>query len=93
MMKFVTLTTNGKGGLPKVKTYVSLNTIMVDGTGMCGGCRFSTLEGTVKFACVDGPDVDGHDVDFDNLLKRAKRFCDQEADCLESYDHACRALE
>ncbi len=93
MMKFVALTTNGKGDLPKVKTYVSLNTIMVDGTGMCGGCRFSTLDGNVKFACVDGPDVDGHDVDFDNLLKRAKRFCDEESDCLESYDHACRALE
>ena len=93
MMKFVTLTTNGKGELPKVKTYVSLNTIMVDGTGMCGGCRFSTLDGGVKFACVDGPDVDGHNVDFDNLLKRAKRFCDEESACLESYDHACRALE
>ena len=93
MMKFVALTTNGKGDLPHVKTYVSLNTIMVDGTGMCGGCRFSTLDGNVKFACVDGPDVDGHDVDFDNLMKRAKRFCDEESTCLESYDHACRALE
>jgi len=93
MMKFVALTTNGKGDLPQVKTYVSLNTIMVDGTGMCGGCRFSTLDGNVKFACVDGPDVDGHDVDFDNLMKRAKRFCDEESACLESYDHACRALE
>jgi ferredoxin--NADP+ reductase len=93
MMKFVALTTNGKGDLPQVKTYVSLNTIMVDGTGMCGGCRFSTLDGNVKFACVDGPDVDGHNVDFDNLMKRAKRFCDEESACLESYDHACRALE
>ncbi len=93
MMKFVALTTNGKGDLPQVKTYVSLNTIMVDGTGMCGGCRFSTLDGNVKFACVDGPDVDGHDVDFDNLMKRAKRFCDEESACLEGYDHACRALE
>ena len=93
MMKFVALTTNGKGDLPQVKTYVSLNTIMVDGTGMCGGCRFSTLDGNVKFACVDGPDVDGHDVDFNNLMQRAKRFCDEESACLESYEHACRALE
>ena len=93
MMKFVALTTNGKGDLPYVKTYVSLNTIMVDGTGMCGGCRFSTLDGNIKFACVDGPDVDGHDVDFDNLMKRAKRFSDEESICLESYDHSCRALE
>jgi len=93
MMKFVALTTNGSGDLPKVKTYVSLNTIMVDGTGMCGGCRFSTLDGDIQFACVDGPDVNGHNVDFDNLLKRANRFLDQEKKSLKSYDKECRALE
>jgi len=93
MMKFVALTTNGSGELPKVKTYVSLNTIMVDGTGMCGGCRFSTLDGDIQFACVDGPDVNGHNVDFDNLLKRANRFLDQEKKSLKSYDKECRALE
>lgn len=93
MMKFVALTTNGSGDLPKVKTFVSLNTIMVDGTGMCGCCRFSTLEGDIQFACVDGPDVDGHIVDFDNLLKRADRFLEQERVSLECYDDECRALE
>lgn len=86
MMKYVCLTTNGSNDLPKVKTYVSLNTIMIDGTGMCGGCRFSTIDGEINFACVDGPDVDGHIVDFDNLLKRAKRFIDQEKESLEYYD-------
>ncbi len=93
MMKFVALTTNGSGDLPKVKTFVSLNTIMVDGTGMCGCCRFSTLNGDIQFACVDGPDVDGHIVDFDNLLKRADRFLEQERESLECYDEECRALE
>ena len=93
MMKYVALTTNGSGDLPKVKTFVSLNTIMVDGTGMCGSCRFSTIDGDIQFACVDGPDVDGHIVDFDNLLKRARRFLDQEKESLECYDDECRALE
>jgi len=93
MMKYAALTTNGSGDLPKVKTYVSLNTIMIDGTGMCGGCRFSTIDENIKFACVDGPDVDGHIVDFDNLLKRANRFLDQEKESLECYDEECRALE
>jgi len=93
MMKYVVLTTNGSEGLPKVKTFVSLNTIMIDGTGMCGCCRFSTLDGGVQFACVDGPDVDGHIVDFDNLLKRADRFIEQELHSLECYDEECRALE
>ncbi len=93
MMKFVALTTNGSRDLPKVKTFVSLNTIMVDGTGMCGCCRFSTLEGDIQFACVDGPDVDGHIVDFDNLLKRADRFLEQEKYSLECYDEECRVLE
>ncbi len=93
MMKYVALTTNGSQGLPKIKTYVSLNTIMIDGTGMCGGCRFSTMDGEIYFACVDGPDIDGHSVDFDNLIKRAKRFIPQEKESLERYDHECAALE
>jgi ferredoxin--NADP+ reductase len=92
MMKYVALTTDGSGDLPKVKTYVSLNTIMIDGTGMCGGCRFSTLDGDIYFACVDGPDVDGHMVDFDNLLKRSSRFLEEEKQSLERYDCECKAL-
>ncbi|MFX0176954.1 MAG: sulfide/dihydroorotate dehydrogenase-like FAD/NAD-binding protein [Candidatus Hodarchaeota archaeon] len=93
MMKYVALATDGSGDLPKVKTYVSLNTIMIDGTGMCGGCRFSTIDGDIYFACVDGPDVDGHMVDFDNLLKRSSRFINQERESLEKYNHECKALE
>ena len=92
MMKYIAQTTDGSGDLPKVKTYVSLNPIMIDGTGMCGGCRFSTIDGDIYFACVDGPDVDGHMVDFDNLLKRSMRFTDQEKESLDKYDHECRAL-
>jgi len=93
MMKYVALTTSGIEDLPKVKTFVSLNTIMIDGTGMCGGCRFSTIDGDIYFACVDGPDVDGHIVDFDNLLQRAVRFRDQENESLECYDRQCKALK
>ena len=92
MMKFVALTTEGKTGLPKIDTMVSLNTIMVDGTGMCGGCRFLTKEGKTYFACVDGPDVDGHTVDFDNLLQRAKIFSAQETQSLSFDDHNCKEL-
>lgn len=93
MMKFVARTTDGSGDLPKVKTYVSLNTIMIDGTGMCGGCRFSTVDGDIYYACVDGPDVDGHMVDFDNLLNRSRRFIDQEKESLDQYDHECKAID
>jgi ferredoxin--NADP+ reductase len=93
MMKNVALTTSGKEGLPKVKTFVSLNTIMIDGTGMCGGCRFPTLDGDVYFACADGPDVDAHIVDFNILLNRANRFLDQEKKSLNLYKHECKALE
>lgn len=93
MMKNVALTTSGIEGLPKVKTYVSLNTIMIDGTGMCGGCRFPTIDGDIYFACVDGPDVDAHIVDFDILLNRANRFLDQEKESLDRYTHECEALK
>ncbi len=90
MMKFVSQLTDGHDpSLPTVPTTVSLNTIMVDGTGMCGGCRFLTKSGKMKYACVDGPDVDGHDVDFGNLMSRNSRFKCQEEECLSEYDHAC----
>lgn len=65
----------------KIKTLVSLNPIMVDGTGMCGGCRVSIGDET-KFACVDGPEFDGHKVDYDNLMLRNRRFiCEEEESC------------
>ncbi len=67
---------------------VSLNSIMVDGTGMCGSCRV-TVDGTVKFACVDGPDFDGHAVDFGELLTRQNRFKDLETKAKEAYGHVC----
>ncbi|HEX08623.1 MAG TPA: sulfide/dihydroorotate dehydrogenase-like FAD/NAD-binding protein [Thermoplasmatales archaeon] len=68
-----------------IRTVVSLNPIMVDGTGMCGGCRVSVGDET-KFACVDGPEFDGHLVDFDNLMLRNRRFIEEEK-------HACKLLE
>lgn len=71
-----------------VKTMVSLNAIMVDGTGMCGSCRV-TVDGQVKFACVEGPDFDGHKVDFKELIARQKRFKGAEAKASESYAHVC----
>ncbi len=71
-----------------VKTMVSLNAIMVDGTGMCGSCRV-TVDGEVKFACVDGPDFDGHQVDFKELIARQRRFKQQELRASEAYAHVC----
>ncbi len=71
-----------------VRTMVSLNTIMVDGTGMCGSCRV-TVGGTVKFACVDGPDFDAHAIDFGELLARQKRFKREEQRAIEDADHVC----
>ncbi|MBN9460805.1 MAG: NADPH-dependent glutamate synthase [Burkholderiales bacterium] len=84
MMHACTDTTRPYG----VKTMVSLNTIMVDGTGMCGSCRV-TVGGEVKFACVDGPDFDGHQVDFKELHARQKRFRKQEAVANEDVAHVC----
>ena len=83
MMKFVSKTTEPYG----IKTIVSLNPIMIDGTGMCGGCRV-TVGGKMKFACVDGPDFDGHEVDFDELMNRNSVYRAQEAE--EKERHACR---
>jgi homotetrameric NADPH-dependent glutamate synthase len=71
-----------------VKTMVSLNAIMVDGTGMCGSCRV-TVGKEVRFACVDGPDFDGHQVDFKELLSRQRRFKAQETAATEDYAHVC----
>ena len=81
MMKFCALTTKPFN----VPTTVSLNTIMIDGTGMCGGCRVS-IGGETKFVCVDGPEFDGHLVDWDNMMMRMKSFKDREAEDL----HKCR---
>jgi len=67
-----------------VKTLVSLNPIMIDGTGMCGGCRV-TVGGETKFACVDGPEFDGHQVNFDELMLRLQAYCEEEKDCYEDY--------
>jgi NAD(P)H-flavin reductase len=72
-----------------IKTVVSLNPIMVDGTGMCGGCRVKVGE-EVKFACVDGPDFDGHKVDFDDLMMRLKRYAEHEKVALERWSASCR---
>ncbi len=72
-----------------IKTIVSLNPIMVDGTGMCGGCRVK-LGDQVKFACVDGPDFDGHKVDFADLMTRLRRFADEEKTALRRWSESCR---
>jgi len=74
-----------------VRTMVSLNSIMVDGTGMCGSCRV-TVNGKLKFACVDGPDFDGHQVDFDELLRRQRRFQREEQESLKRYEEECRLM-
>ena len=79
MMKFISKLTEPYG----IKTIVSLNPIMIDGTGMCGGCRV-TVDGKIRYACVDGPDFDGHKVDFDELMKRNSTYKKQEA------EHICR---
>jgi ferredoxin/flavodoxin---NADP+ reductase len=85
MMKFCSLTTKPFG----VNTVVSLNAIMVDGTGMCGCCRVAIADAT-KFACVDGPEFDGHKVDWDLLAKRQQSYCNQEAESLDIYQKACQ---
>jgi len=81
MMKFVSLTTQPYG----VRTIVSLNSIMVDGTGMCGSCRVS-VGGKTRFACVDGPEFDGHEVDWDLLLNRQRIYLDLEKQSVEAYE-------
>ena len=83
MMKYVSLTTKPYG----IKTIVSMNPLMIDGTGMCGGCRV-TVGGETKFACVDGPDFDGHLVDFDGAMRRAAFYKPEESHAIMSYQ--CR---
>ncbi len=78
MMKFVVATAKPFG----VPVTVSMNPIMIDGTGMCGGCRL-TVGGKTKFACVDGPDFDGYEVDFDEAMERSRMYCDFEAHARE----------
>ncbi|HPY37770.1 MAG TPA: sulfide/dihydroorotate dehydrogenase-like FAD/NAD-binding protein [Clostridia bacterium] len=73
-----------------ISTTVSLNPIMIDGTGMCGGCRV-TVGGETKFACVDGPEFDGHKVDFEEAIQRSHMYKDAEGECMER--HACRLLQ
>jgi ferredoxin--NADP+ reductase len=80
MMKFVCITTEKYN----VKTIVSLNSIMVDGTGMCGACRIE-VGGETRFACVDGPEFDGHKVDFDLLMSRQRMYLDEEKSALAQY--------
>jgi ferredoxin--NADP+ reductase len=85
MMKFVSKLTQEYG----ITTMVSLNPIMIDGTGMCGGCRVE-VGGKTQFACVDGPEFDGHQVDFDLLMQRQRMYLDDEAQSRERYAHACQ---
>ena len=85
MMKFVVATTKPAG----VKTVVSMNPIMIDGTGMCGGCRL-TVGGQTKFACVDGPDFDGFEVDFDEAMKRGAMYRDFER---HAYEETCNLFK
>jgi ferredoxin--NADP+ reductase len=75
-----------------IKTIVSLNSIMVDATGMCGACRVE-VGGKTKFVCVEGPEFDGHLVNFDLLLSRQKIYCDHEGVCMDLYRHKCKLPE
>ncbi|MBQ7064589.1 MAG: sulfide/dihydroorotate dehydrogenase-like FAD/NAD-binding protein [Firmicutes bacterium] len=85
MMKFVAQLTKKYG----IKTVVSMNPIMIDGTGMCGGCRL-TVGGETRFACVDGPDFDGFEVDFDEAMARGRMYKDFER---HAYEEACRLFQ
>ena len=85
MMKFVSLMTKQYG----VKTVASMAPIMIDGTGMCGGCRV-TVGGETKFACVDGPEFDGHLIDYDEAMDRMRTYFDFER---KAYDEACNLFK
>jgi ferredoxin--NADP+ reductase len=84
MMKFTSLLTKELG----IPAMASLNPIMIDGTGMCGGCRV-TVGGEVKFACVDGPEFDAHEVDWDSMIRRLGTYRTPEQMAAERYDHEC----
>ncbi len=85
MMKFASLTTKEFN----IPTQASLNTIMVDGTGMCGACRVS-VGGQTKFVCVDGPEFDAHQVDFDEMIERLGAYKTQEKVAYEAHEHECK---
>jgi NAD(P)H-flavin reductase len=85
MMKACAEATRPRG----IRTMVSVNPIMVDGTGMCGGCRVKVGD-KIRFACVDGPDFDGHQVDFDDLMARLKRYGEQEQAATKKWEASCR---
>ena len=85
MMKAIANMTRPHG----IQTLVSLNSIMIDGTGMCGGCRVS-VGGKNQFTCVDGPEFDGHQVDFDGLMQRLAAYKEQEAESTDQFSHRCK---
>ena len=87
MMKFVTLTTKEYD----LQTTVSLNALMVDGTGMCGACRVS-VGGKTLFTCVDGPEFDGHQVDFDEAMRRQAMYRSQESEASQKHEHKCNCF-
>ena len=87
MMKFVTLTTREY----ELPTTVSLNALMVDGTGMCGACRVS-VGGKIYFTCVDGPEFDGHQVNFDEAMRRQAMYRSQETQANEKHNHKCNCF-
>ena len=84
-MKFVSRLTKEYG----VKTIASMNPIMIDGTGMCGGCRL-TVGGKTRFACVDGPEFDAHEIDFDEAIARGRTYQDFER---HAYEAACNLFK
>ena len=88
MMQAVAQVTKPHG----IKTMVSLNPIMIDGTGMCGGCRVS-VGGSIKFACVDGPEFDAHQVDFKNLTDRNRMYAEYEKRSLKLFEHRCKLVK
>ena len=85
MMKFVSLLTKEH----EIPTVASVNPIMIDGTGMCGGCRI-TVGGKTRFGCVDGPEFDAHQIDFDEMMQRQAFYKEQEKLALERYEHKCK---
>ncbi|HAZ11295.1 MAG: ferredoxin-NADP reductase [Bdellovibrionales bacterium GWA2_49_15] len=87
MMRAVTEATRPHG----IKTVVSLNPIMIDGTGMCGGCRV-IVGGKSEFACVSGPEFDAHNIDFDNLINRNKTYLDLEKEATLKFEHECKLV-
>lgn len=89
MMKFVAQKTKEYG----VKTIASMNPIMIDGTGMCGGCRL-TVGGKMKFACVDGPEFDAHEIDFDEAMSRSRTYADyEEAERVRAREELCNLFK